>query len=156
MSKTTLFFRTYGTLVARVLIGGFFLNAGLTKLFGPGGVAATVDYIDSVGLPAPVLLAWLAIIIEVVLGLAVILGKKTSRAALGLTIFVVLVTFFFHGPQFWAEQSMQQALFMKNIAILAGLFYIIAYGPGDGWHLGASKRSPSAQSGSPSEDQTPS
>lgn len=144
MSNTTLLFRTHGTLVGRILIGGFFLLAGLNKLMGEAGVAGTAGYIESVGLPVPALLAWIALLIEIIFGLALIVGKKTSKAALGLAIFVILVSFIFHGPQLWADNAAQQMSFMKNIAILGGLLYLIAYGPGDGWHL-AGKSTSSAE-----------
>ncbi|MGL4280684.1 MAG: DoxX family membrane protein, partial [Albidovulum sp.] len=40
--------RTYSPLIARILIGGFFLLAGVGKI---GDVAGTAGYIQSVGLP---------------------------------------------------------------------------------------------------------
>ncbi|MGL4281875.1 MAG: DoxX family protein, partial [Albidovulum sp.] len=61
--------KTYSPLVARILIGGFFLMAGVGKV---GDIAGTAGYIQSVGLPG--FLAWPSAIFEILLGLALIVG----------------------------------------------------------------------------------
>ncbi len=147
MSNCTLKLRNYGTLVGRILIGVLFLLAGISKV---AGIEGTTMYINSsTSLPAAGLVAWLAAIIEIVCGAALIVGKKASKSALVLAVFTLLASFLFHGPGLWADAPMQQTMFMKNLAIIGGLLYIAAYGPGDGWSL-ANKKSaamPSTPSG---------
>jgi uncharacterized membrane protein YphA (DoxX/SURF4 family) len=54
---------TYLAPLGRLLLCGLFIWAGYTKLFvfGPGG---TAKYMDSVHIPLPGLVAWVAIIVE--------------------------------------------------------------------------------------------
>ena len=59
----------FGPLIARILIGGMFLMAGVAKVFT---FAGTAGYIGSVGLPFPELLAIVAIVLEIAGGLAVL------------------------------------------------------------------------------------
>jgi putative oxidoreductase len=68
-----------------------FIPAGLMKVTG---FAATVVYISSLGLPLPELRAVYAIIIEMVVAGAFLVGFKTKEAALILAIF----TFTISGP----------------------------------------------------------
>lgn len=126
------FLRTHGVLVARILMGGLFIQAGVSKLLDAGG---TAGYIASAGLPESVALAYLAGLFELVLGLALLVGKKMEEAAVLLAVFVLVVSFLFHGMGTWEVNPIQQALFVKNIAIIAGLLYMAAYGPGNGWKL---------------------
>lgn len=126
------FFRSHGILIARILMGGMFALAGLDKLINAGG---TASYIGSVGLPENDVLAFAVGLFEIILGLAIVLGKRASEAALLLGVFVIVVSFLFHGAGTWADAPAQKVLFSKNAAILAGLLYIVAYGSGNTWKL---------------------
>jgi len=123
------------SLAARVLMAALFLPAGLSKLTG---FAGTVGYISSVGLPLPTLGAALALTVEIVGGLALLLGWGTRWAALVLAGFTLVASVFFHN--FWgvpADQAfVQQLLFFKNIAVVGGLLALVAYGAG-GWSVDA-------------------
>ena len=116
-------------LVGRILLAIVFIPAGLSKI---GGFAGTAGYIASKGLPLPEVGAAIAVAVEIVAGIALLLGWKTRWAALALAVFTLVATIFFHA--FWAvppEQHMTQYLmFMKNIGIVGGLLAIYAFGPG--------------------------
>ena len=116
-------------LAARVLMALLFVPAGFSKI---AGFAGTAGYIASVGLPFPQLGAVIAIVVELGLGLALLVGFKTRISALVIAIFTVVAGFSFHA--FWsmpAEQVMiNQIMFMKNIAIAGGLLALVAFGPG--------------------------
>ena len=88
------------------------------------------------------LAAAIAIAVELGLGLALLFGWKARWAALGLAIFVAIITPIFHN--FWAapvaQQMMQQQAFYKNMAVLGGLLILVAFGPG-GWSVDG-KRGP--------------
>ena len=127
------FWNTHAVLIARVLLGGFFLIAGVQKIMG--GVDGTAGYITSAGLPMGLLLAWLAIAVEIGAGAAIILGKYFKEAAIVLAVFTLVITFIFHGPNSWAAENMQQGMFMKNMAIIAGLLYMAAFGSGNTWKM---------------------
>lgn len=126
-------FKSHGTLAARILLGGFFLIAGVSKLMD---VEGTTSYmVDAGGLPEISLLALIVGLFETILGAALIVGKKFRESALLLAAYVLVVTFLFHGSSTWEANPIQQTLFYKNLAIIAGLLYMVAFGPGDGWRL---------------------
>ncbi|AOF86409.1 SURF4 family protein [Hydrogenophaga sp. RAC07] len=116
-------------LLARLLLAALFLPAGISKI---GGFAGTAGYIGSVGLPMPELGAAIAIAVEVLGGIALIIGFGTRWAALALALFTLVASFFFHA--YWAlpaeQQMMQQLMFMKNIGVVGGLLALAAFGAG--------------------------
>jgi putative oxidoreductase len=116
-------------LIGRVLLAWLFVPAGWGKIMGFSG---TVGYIASKGIPFPEVCAALAIAAELGLGLMLLFGIKARWAALGLAIFVAVITPLFHN--YWAmpeaQQMMQKQAFNKNLAILGGLLLVTAFGPG--------------------------
>ena len=116
-------------LIGRLLFALIFVPAGWSKIAGFSGVAG---YIASKGVPLPEVCAALAIAAELGLGLLILVGWQTRWAALGLAIFVAVITPIFHN--FWAmpeaQQMMQQQAFFKNLAIVGGLLVLSAFGPG--------------------------
>jgi putative oxidoreductase len=122
-------------LAARLLLAALFLPAGISKITG---FAGTVGYISSVGLPMPTVAAAFAVAVEVLGGLALILGFGTRFAALALAFFTLVASFFFHA--FWDlpadKQMVQQLMFFKNIGVTGGLLALAAFGAG-GWSVDA-------------------
>lgn len=126
------------TLVGRILLAFLFLPAGIGKLTG---FAGTVGYISSVGLPMPQVAAVVALLVEILGGIALIAGFGTRFAALALAVFTLVASLFFHN--FWtlpAEQQMlQQIMFFKNIAVIGGLLTLAAWGAG-AWSVDARRQ----------------
>lgn len=122
--------RMYGPLVGRVLLVLIFIIAGVGKI-GPG-FDATVGYIQAYNMPAPQIMAVLAIIIEIGGGIMVAVGWKARWGAAALFIFVLVASFVFHA--FWAvpadQVQMQRIMFLKNLSMMGGLLYLIVYGSG--------------------------
>ena len=116
-------------LVGRILLAWLFVPAGWSKI---AGFAGTAGYIASKGLPMPEVLAAAAIAIELGLGLLLLVGWQTRWAALGLAIFVAVITPIFHN--YWAmpeaQQMMQKQAFGKNFAIVGGFLAYAAFGAG--------------------------
>lgn len=116
-------------LLSRLLLAALFLPAGIGKITGFDG---TVGYIASVGLPMPTAAAAVATAVEVLGGLALLIGFGTRWAALALALFTLGASFFFHN--YWAmpaeQQMMQQLMFMKNIGVTGGLLALAAFGAG--------------------------
>jgi putative oxidoreductase len=116
-------------LLARVLIGALFLTAGIRKVLF---LAGTTGYLTKLGFPAAEVMTWVAIVIEIGGGLALIAGWQTRLMAWLLAIFVVIATGMAH--RFWefdaAQYNAQLNNFLKNIAIIGGLLMFATYGPG--------------------------
>jgi putative oxidoreductase len=111
-------------LIGRLLYSSMFL------LFGYGketGYASTVDYMSSLGLPAPALFTLLAIIIEIAGGSLMLVGYQTRLVSLGLAIYVLVSAFIAHF-QFGDMNQFQH--FWKNIAIVGGSLAFAAFGGG--------------------------
>lgn len=121
--------RSATALIGRILISAIFILSGIAKLADPAG---TAGYMGSVGIPAAGALVYVAAIAELAGGLSLLFGFLTRIGALGLIILVAIISFAFH--PFWtmpaAEAAQQQAHFLKNMAIIGGLFMIVAMGPG--------------------------
>ncbi len=115
--------------VARLLLALMFVLAGASKF---GNLAGTAGYIASKGLPLPMLLAFGTASLELVAGLAIVVGFKARYAALALALFTIFASVLFH--DFWAvpaeRQMVEQLMFMKNIAVAGGLLLLFALGTG--------------------------
>jgi len=111
-------------LVGRVLLAVLFLMSGIGKVAAP---AATIGYIQAMGLPAPTGAYLAALAVEVIGSLLLIVGFRARSAAIGLAVFTLLAAVFFHAN--FADQN-QMIHFMKNIAILGGLLQVAAFGAG--------------------------
>lgn len=114
----------WAPLVARVLVGGMFVMAGVGKVTNYAG---TVAFAGASGLPSPEIAIALAIVIEILGGLSVVLGYRIFWGATALAVFTVVASFVFHGN--FADQ-MQQLLFTKNMGIVAALLYMARFGSG--------------------------
>jgi uncharacterized membrane protein YphA (DoxX/SURF4 family) len=76
----------------------------------------------------PALLVFL-ILIELIGGLLVFFGIKVRLGSFLLLLFLIITTFLFH--HFWfltgVKREFQLILFLKNIAMMGGLFYVFAF-----------------------------
>lgn len=107
------------SLVARILLAYIFLVAGWGKITG---YAATVGYMESMGVPGAMLP--LTILVEFGGGLALLFGFQARFAAFGLAVFSIIAALIFHGG---AEDSIN---LMKNLAISGGLLFLMLHGAG--------------------------
>ncbi len=109
-------------------MGLLFLVSGLLMLTMQGP-AAVGGYFASLGIPASlsVISAWAAIIIKIVAGGAIVIGKRTTEAAAALILFTLIATLLGHMN---AEvDPMFPIGLLKNLAIVGGLLYLMAFGP---------------------------
>jgi putative oxidoreductase len=111
-------------LLGRILLSFMFILSGFSKLTAIGG---TAGYFASMGLPAPTIVAVLVGLLELLGGLAVLIGFQTRIAAYALAIFTVAAAFVAHMN--WADM-MQLINFQKNIAVAGGFLVLAAFGPG--------------------------
>lgn len=111
-------------LIGRVLLSIIFIVAGLSKL---GAVAGTAGYMASMGIPLPNLSVWLVIALEIIGGVAILLGFFTRYAAWALAAFCVASGYLGH---FQPEDQMQMTNFMKNLAMAGGFMALAVAGAG--------------------------
>lgn len=115
-------------LVARILLGLLFVVSGFGKL---GDVAGFGAYMASGGIPA--VLAWPAVLFEIIAGLALIAGFQTRIAALALAAFCVVSGLLYH---FDPADQMQMTQLLKNLGLAGGYLALYITGPG-AWSLDA-------------------
>lgn len=114
--------QTFAAPVARILLSLMFVTSGFSKI---SGYAATQGYMEAMGVPGALLP--LVIAVELLGGLAVILGWQTRIAAFLLAGFSLLSALLFHAN--FGDQ-MQMIMFMKNISIAGGFLMIVSLGGG--------------------------
>ncbi|HLX03830.1 MAG TPA: DoxX family protein [Trinickia sp.] len=116
-------------LVARVLLMVLFVLFGWSKLTGFSG---TVGYMATTGAPAPELSAIIAVVMELIVGLALVVGFYTRPLALVLAVYTLGAAFI--GHHFWNMTGMvaydNMIHFYKNVSIIGGLLFLTVTGPG--------------------------
>jgi len=110
-------------LLGRAMLAAIFIVAGFSKL--GAAYAGTQAYMDAVGVPGLLLPAVIAV--EILGGIAILIGFQTRIAAALMFGFTVLAALLFHSD---FSQQMQSILFMKNIAIAGAFLLLFSQGPG--------------------------
>src|ERR1700721_3113601 len=94
----------------RLIVGYGFMQHGFAKLSrGPDAFAAILH---AIGVPAPHLMAWLTILVEVFGGLAVLLGALVPLASLPMAVVLLVAIFTVHLPYGFSS--------IKLISVTAG------------------------------------
>jgi putative oxidoreductase len=114
----------FTSFAGRILLSLIFIMSGVGKLADHAG---TVGYISSVHAPMPEVAYWIAVVVEVGFGLALLVGYSARLAAFGLAVFTLAAAFLFHNN--FADQ-IQMIMFLKNITIIGGLLLVVAHGAG--------------------------
>ncbi len=110
--------------------------------------SSVVEYMKSEGVPAPQVLLAGAIVFLIAGSVSVLIGYKSRIGASLLLVFLALATYYIH--DFWTvskdaawvlslNSEVQQPVaqvemisFMKNLALMGAMIFIIANGPGAG------------------------
>ena len=108
--------------IGRIFLALIFVFSGIGKI---GQYAGTQAYMESAGVPGFLLPAVIAL--EILGGLAIILGWQTRLAAFLLAGFSLLSGILFHSN--FGDQ-MQMIQFLKNLALAGGFLMIVALGAG--------------------------
>jgi putative oxidoreductase len=111
-------------LLGRLLMSSIFIYEGIALLRYPGGFT---KYFASVHVPAPEAAVWIAIVIQLAGGLAILLGFKARWAAAVLALFCLGTAFGVHLP---AGDTANMIHFYKNLVMAGGFLYVVAYGAG--------------------------
>jgi putative oxidoreductase len=111
-------------LVGRILLAAMFVLAGFAKLTD---IAGTAGWFGSIGLPAPTIVAVLVGLLELIGGLAIVVGFQTRIAALAIAAFTIGASLLAHLN---LADMTQFLFFQKNFAIVGGLLVLAAVGAG--------------------------
>lgn len=111
-------------LIGRILIAAIFLVSGFSKLTAPG---ATIGYIASLGMPAPLLGYLGSMTLELVGSVLLIVGYRTRLVAVLLAAYSIITALIFHHAL--GDQN-QMFHFLKNVAMAGGLIQVVAFGAG--------------------------
>jgi putative oxidoreductase len=128
-------FAPAAALLGRLLIAVVFVPAGFAKL---GDLAGNMAFTASGGLPGAFVFPALAL--EILAGVAILVGWQTRWAALGLAAFTLVTGVLYHYLPAQAleggEAFVQTLMFQKNLAIAGGLLVLAGLG-GGAWSLDA-------------------
>ena len=108
--------------IGRVLLAAIFIMSGISKITNYAG---TQGYMDAMGVPGAMLP--LVIILEVLGGIAIVIGFKARLVAFLMAGFSVVSAILFHAD--FGDQT-QITMLMKNLAIAGGFLIIFAHGAG--------------------------
>jgi putative oxidoreductase len=116
-------------LVTRILLMALFVLFGWSKLTGFSG---TVAYMTQTGAPMPEISAVIAVVMEFVVGIAIVVGFYTRPLAVLLALYTLGTAFIAH--HYWTMSGMEQYVnminFYKNVSIIGGLLLLSVTGPG--------------------------
>jgi putative oxidoreductase len=110
----------YSHLAGRILLALIFIIAGAGKIADPVG---TMGYMTAMGVPS--ILLWPTIALELLGGIAIIIGLQTRPVAYLLAAFCIVSALIFHRN--FADQ-MQMVMFLKNLAIAGGFLLLASSG----------------------------
>jgi uncharacterized membrane protein YphA (DoxX/SURF4 family) len=132
-------------LLNRLLLAGCFLPPALMRLTNISGFAAALTM---KGIPYGDVVATAIVVTEIVAPLALILGLAPRLSASALIAALVITTGALH--RFWDYGGLtrqgEQAVFLGNLGVLAGLLFYFLVGPGawswQSWWGGLGSRKP--------------
>ena len=117
-------------LVGRLLLGLYFILPGIQKITDFEAMSA---YMQAHDVPLIPFLLPLTILIQLSTGAALIVGYKGKIAAFLLAGLTLVISIFMH--DFWGMEEgvarmHEMQNFIKNMAIMAGLLFVVAQGTG--------------------------
>jgi putative oxidoreductase len=124
--------RSLVILAARVLLSILFILAGFGKLTA---ISATAGWFGSIGLPMPTVTTVIVGLVELLGGLAILVGFQTRIAAIVLAVFVLGATAVAHLD---FSQAGNALMLQKNLGLTGGLLLLAVLGAG-AWSIDAKR-----------------
>jgi putative oxidoreductase len=122
----------------RLIVGFGFLQHGYAKL--ARGPEDFINILHAMGVPAPFLLGWTTIIIEIIGGILILLGALVPLATIPMAIVLLVAIFTVHLPNGFSSIKLQsfdaagahfgQPGYETNLLYLAGLIALCLGGSG--------------------------
>lgn len=121
--------RDWLILLARILSMILYVSAGWQKMWG---FAGTVGAMAAYGLPIPTVAAIVVVVIEFLVGIALVIGLWTRPLALLMAVYTLATAFI--GHHYWtmtgAAYGANFVNFYKNVSITGGLLLLCVTGAG--------------------------
>jgi putative oxidoreductase len=111
-------------LLGRILLSAIFIQSGISGLLN---ISGTISYFESLHVLWPSVTTWFVIALEVLGGLAILVGYRIRIAASLLCVFCIAAAFIGHSD---FSDFMQFQAFMKDLAIAGGFLYVAGNGAG--------------------------
>lgn len=114
--------------IARLALVAPFLTSGIAKLIDPTGATAEMQHF---GLTPAGLFAGAVIAVQLMGGVAVLVGRCSAVAAAGLALFTLAATLLAHpfwnfaDPMLW---TLHRNIFVEHVAIIGGLMLAASLG----------------------------
>lgn len=116
-------------LIGRIALAWCFVAVGWSHVANPAGLAA---YLTNLKAPAPELLAWIGLIMEVIIAITLVFGVATRYGAAVGIVFLIIATALAH--RYWEYTGPAIGVnynnFLKNLSMLGGMLYVFVTGPG--------------------------
>lgn len=110
----------YTHLAGRIMLASIFLLSGVGKISDPAG---TMGYMQMMGVPT--ILFWPTAALELLGGLAIVVGFQTRLISYLLAAFCLVTALIFHRN--FGDQ-MQMIMFLKNVSIAGGFLLLASSG----------------------------
>jgi putative oxidoreductase len=111
-------------LLGRILMSAIFIQGGINKALAP---AATIAMMGHLALPVPAGAYIVAVLVEILGGIAVLVGWRTRWAGAVLFVWCIATALVAH---YHPGDRGQMINFMKNIAMAGGFLQLVAWGAG--------------------------
>lgn len=109
--------------LGKLMYAGPMAMFGIFHLMGANDMAGMVpDF-----LPAPVVFVYLTGIAFILAAVAIIIGKKAKLAAQLLGLMIALFAVLIHLPGFLSQDPVSSAMFLKDIALAGGAWFMSAH-----------------------------
>lgn len=118
-------YEKWAPVIGRILLGLLFLNGAYFKIPGTEKFIMEVGFTASAGFPFPEVAVTLAFLLELIAGIALVIGWQARTAALLLAIFTIILNLVFFRN---LADPTKLGFFLSNLAIIGGLFYVSVYG----------------------------
>jgi putative oxidoreductase len=128
----------FAPLVLRLVVGGGFMQHGFAKLLRGPDMFASI--LAAIGVPAPELMAWLTVAIEILGGFAIVIGAFVTLAAIPMIVVLLVATFTVHLPYGFSSiklMSVQNGVahfgqpgYECDLLYLAGIVALMLFGAG--------------------------
>lgn len=117
-------------MIMRIILGVIFVAHGAATLFGDGGPGALAGFLGSLGVPLPMLAAWLVTLLEFVGGMFLIVGLFVLPTAILLIVHMLLGIVLVHAQNGFYVIGPGANGVEFNLLLIAGLLSMLLGGPG--------------------------